>query len=91
MPEPIPVTVIGRLAVDLNLLGRGIGSARLKDVVLRTAQAAEIAGIRAILVHAINESAKQFYENLGFVASPANPMTLKISVRAAAHTLAGQA
>jgi len=91
MPEPIPVTVIGRLAVDLNLLGRGIGSARLKDAVLRTAQAAEIAGIRAILVHAINESAKQFYENLGFVASPANPMTLKISVRAAAHTLAGQA
>ena len=89
MPEPIPVMVIGRLAVDLNIQGRGIGSALLKDAVLRTVQAAEIAGIRAILVHAINESAKRFYEKLGFTESPTNPMTLMITVRAAAHALAG--
>ena len=88
MPNHIPVMVIGRLAVDLKFQGRGIGSALLKDAVLRTVQAAEIAGIRAILVHAINESAKRFYEKLGFMASPTNPMTLMITVRAAAHTLA---
>jgi GNAT superfamily N-acetyltransferase len=88
MPDPVPVMVIGRLAVDLKFQGRGIGSALLKDAVLRTVQAAEIAGIRAILVHAINESAKRFYEKLGFMASPTNPMTLMITVQAAAHALA---
>jgi GNAT superfamily N-acetyltransferase len=89
MPDPIPVMVIGRLAIDLKLQGRRVGTALLKDAVLRTAQAAEIAGIRAIFVHAINESAKRFYEKLGFTASPTNPMTLMITVRAAAHALAG--
>jgi GNAT superfamily N-acetyltransferase len=88
MPNPIPVIVIGRLAMDIKFQGRGIGSALLKDAVLRTVQAAEIAGIRAILVHAINESAKRFYEKLGFMASPTNPMTLMMTVRAAALALA---
>jgi GNAT superfamily N-acetyltransferase len=88
MPNPIPVMVIGRLAIDLKFQGRGIGSALLKDAVLRTVQAAEIAGIRAILVHSLNEGAKRFCEKLGFMASPTNPMTLMITVRAAAHTLA---
>jgi GNAT superfamily N-acetyltransferase len=88
MPNPIPVIVIGRLAMDIKFQGRGIGSALLKDAVLRTVQAAEIAGIRAILVHAINESAKRFYEKLGFMPSPTNPMTLMMTVRAAAQALA---
>jgi GNAT superfamily N-acetyltransferase len=87
MPNPIPVIVIGRLAIDLKFQGQGIGSALLKDAVLRTLQAAEIAGIRAILVHAISDGAKRFYEKLGFMASPTNPMTLMITVQAAAHTL----
>jgi GNAT superfamily N-acetyltransferase len=87
MPNPIPVMVIGRLGVDLKFQGRGIGSALLRDAVLRTVQAAEIAGIRAILVHAISESAKRFYEKMGFMPSPTNPMTLMIAVRAAAHAL----
>jgi GNAT superfamily N-acetyltransferase len=90
MPDPIPVMVIGRLAIDLQFQGRGIGSALLKDAVLRTVQAAEIVGIRAILVHAISEGAKRFYEKLGFMASPTNPMTLMITVQAASHTLAGK-
>ena len=90
MPNPIPVMVIGRLAIDLKLQGRGIGSALLRYAVLRTVQAAEIAGIRAILVHAINENAKRFYERLGFAASPTNPMTLIVTVQAAAHTLRQQ-
>jgi GNAT superfamily N-acetyltransferase len=82
MPNPIPVMVIGRLGIDLNFQGRGIGSALLRDAVLRTLQASEIAGIRAILVHAISESAKRFYEKMGFVASPTNPVTLIIAVGA---------
>jgi GNAT superfamily N-acetyltransferase len=88
MPNPIPVIVIGRLAIDLKFQGQGIGSALLKDAVLRTVQAAEIAGIRAILVHAISDGAKRFYEKLGFMASPTNPMTLTITVPAVAHSLA---
>jgi len=90
MPNPIPVMVIGRLAIDLKFQGRGIGSALLKDAVLRTVRAAEIAGIRAILVHAMSPAAKRFYERLGFVSSPTNPMTLTITVRAAAQALAGK-
>jgi GNAT superfamily N-acetyltransferase len=80
MPDPIPVMVIGRLAVDKNWQGRGIGYGLVRDAVLRTLQASEIAGIRAILVHALNEQAKQFYEKCGFIASPTAPMTLMITI-----------
>lgn len=81
MPDPIPVMVIGRLAVDQQWQGKGIGRALLRDAILRTLQAAEIAGIRAILVHAISEEAKQFYEKYGFAASLIDPMTLMIRVQ----------
>ena len=88
MPNPVPVMVIGRLAIDLRFQGRGIGSALLRDAVLRTAQAAEIAGIRAILVHAISEDVKRFYERSGFIPSSVDPMTLMITVTEAANALA---
>lgn len=87
MPDPIPVMVIGRLAVDRNWQGKGIGRALLRDAILRTLQAAEIAGIRAILVQAISEEAKQFYEKCGFTASPVDSMTLMIRVKDAAASL----
>jgi GNAT superfamily N-acetyltransferase len=87
MPNPVPVMVIGRLAIDLGFQGCGIGSALLKDAVLRTMRAAEIAGIRAILVHAISESAKRFYERSGFIASPIDPLTLMITVAEAVKAL----
>ncbi len=80
MPDPVPVMVIGRLAIDQSMQAQGIGPALLRDAVLRTLQAAEIAGIRAILVHAISDRAKRFYERWGFVSSPAEPMTLMITV-----------
>jgi GNAT superfamily N-acetyltransferase len=80
MPDPIPVMVIGRLAVDRHWQGKGIGRALLRDAILRTLQAAEIAGVRAIFVHAISEDAKQFYEQCGFTASPVDPMTLMVKV-----------
>lgn len=80
MPDPVPVMVLGRLAVDRAYQGRGLGAGLLRDAILRTLQAAEIGGIRAILVHAISEEAKQFYEHHGFVESPIDPMTLMIVV-----------
>ena len=85
MPDPIPVMVIGRLAVDRHWQGKGIGRALLRDAILRTLQASEIAGIRAILVHAISEDAKQFYEKCGFNDSPVDPMTLMVKVNDAAN------
>ncbi len=80
MPDPIPVMILGRLAVDRGFQGQGIGAGLLKDAILRTLQAAEIRRIRAVLVHAISESAKRFYEAKGFRASPVDPMTLMITL-----------
>jgi GNAT superfamily N-acetyltransferase len=80
MPDPVPVMIIGRLAVDLEYQGRGIAQGLLRDAILRTVQAAEIAGIRAILVHAISEEARRFYVRHGFVESPVAPMTLMTTV-----------
>lgn len=87
MPDPVPVMILGRLAVDEAFQGRGIGPALLADAVLRTVQAAEIAGIRAMLVHAISERAKRFYEAHGFRASPIDPMTLMITLAEAERIL----
>ena len=87
MPNPVPVIVLGRLAVDKRAQGQHIGSGLLRDAVLRTAQAAEIAGIRAILVHAISEEAKRFYAGHGFVASPVDPLTVMIAVAEAVKIL----
>ena len=88
MPDPLPVMVLGRLAVDRSFHGRGIGTGLLRDAILRTVHAAEIAGIRAILVHAISETAKRFYENHGFIVSPVDPMTVMITVAEAARIIA---
>ena len=88
MPDPVPVILIGRLAIDSRFQGRGIGADLLRDAVLRTLQAAEIAGIRAILVNAISANAKGFYERYGFISSPVHPQTLMITVTEAARMLA---
>ena len=87
MPDPLPVMVLGRLAVDQGHQRRGIGTGLLRDAVLRAVQAAEIAGIRAILVHAISMAAKRFYEACGFIASPIDPLTVMITVAEAAKIL----
>lgn len=80
MPDPLPVMIVGRLAVERGWQGRNIGRSLLRDAILRTLQAAQIGGIRAILVHAISEDAKRFYERHGFASSPVDPMTLMLSV-----------
>ena len=87
MPDPLPVMVLGRLVVDKSFQRRGIGKGLLRDAVLRTVQAAEIAGIRVILVHAISEPAKRFYEGCGFIASPIDPLTVVLTVAEAEKIL----
>lgn len=81
MPDPMPMTVIGRLAIDQHWQGKGLGTLLLRDAILRTAQAAAIIGMRGLLVHALTQAAKRFYENNGFLESPSNPMTLLVALK----------
>lgn len=76
MPDPIPVVVLGRLAIDRSLQGQGIGRALVRDALLRVAQAGEAIGIHGVLVHALSEPARAFYLAVGFEPSPLDPMTL---------------
>ena len=88
MPDPIPMMVIGRLAIDQRWHGRGIGRALLRDAVRRTLQAAGIVGVRGILVHALSPAAKRFYETCGLRESPGNPNTLLVTLDDARAALA---
>jgi GNAT superfamily N-acetyltransferase len=89
MPDPVPIMIIGRLAVDQEFHGHGLGQGILRDAALRTLQAADIAGIRAILVHAISSDAQRFYERHGFVRSPIDPMMLMITLADLAREFSG--
>jgi len=80
MPDPIPVVVLGRLAVDLGLQGQGVGRALVRDAALRVVQSAHLIGIRGMLIHAISTDAKHFYERLGFDVSPMDTMMLMATV-----------
>ncbi|MEO6064677.1 MAG: GNAT family N-acetyltransferase [Lysobacterales bacterium] len=80
MPDPVPVAVLGRLAVHADWMRQGIGSGLLKDAILRTFQLAGQMGIRALLCHAIDEQAKAFYLKHGFLESPIDPMTVMLSL-----------
>ena len=81
MPQPLPVIVLGRLAVDIKHQGHRLGVALLKDAMLRTRNLSRIVGIRAMLVHAISDEARRFYESHGFQMSPIGPMTLFLSMK----------
>lgn len=80
MPDPVPVAVLGRLAIDLSYQGRGIGRALVRDAGLRLLNAAEILGIRCVRVHAISDDARAFYEAVGFLPSPPDPMMLMVGL-----------
>jgi GNAT superfamily N-acetyltransferase len=84
MPSPIPAIVLGRLAVDRRYQRQGIGVGLLRDAIERTMKAATIAGIRAIVVHAIDEGAARFYERQGFRRSATHPLTLMMALKDAA-------
>ena len=80
MPNPIPVAVLARLAVDRDWQGKGIGRALFRDAASRVAHAADLIGIRGIVVHAISEEARRFYLALGFDPSPGESMTLMVTL-----------
>lgn len=90
MPDPIPVMILGRLAVDIRYQGHGLGHGLLRDALLRTLQVAEQAGIRAVLLHAMTEEAKRFYQRAGFQESPVDPMTMMIAVADVDRALAAR-
>ena len=74
--HPIPIMLLARLAVDLRWQGCGIGASLLRDAMLRTLHVADMAGLRALTVHAKHDSARSFYEGFGFVPSPTDPLHL---------------
>lgn len=80
MPDPIPVVILGRLAIDQSQQGRGMGRALVRDAGQRILHAADAIGIRGVIVHALSAEAKAFYERVGFEASPLDPMTLMITL-----------
>lgn len=80
MPDPVPVMVLARLAVDLRSQGTHLGASLLQDALERAVAVSDQVGVRALLVHALHERAKQFYEHHGFVASPTHPMMLMMNM-----------
>lgn len=74
--HPVPIMLLARLGVDLAWQGKGVGAGLLRDAVLRTLQAADIAGIRALVVHAKHDAARSFYERYDFESSPTDPLHL---------------
>ena len=80
MPDPIPVVVLGRLAIDKSLQHQGMGRALVRDAGLRVIQVAETIGIRGMMVHALSNEARAFYLRTGFEPSPIDPMLLMITL-----------
>lgn len=90
LPEPVPVIVLGRLALAADWQGKGIGAALLRDAILRSIRVSRELGARALLVHAISESAREFYLGAGFVESPINRMILMLGLVKLAATSSGR-
>lgn len=79
--HPVPVILLARLAVDSTVKGKGLGAALLHDALARTLQAADIAGIRAVIVHAKDDDARRFYEHFDFEPSPTDPYHLYLLIK----------
>ncbi|MEQ1694370.1 MAG: GNAT family N-acetyltransferase [Hyphomicrobiaceae bacterium] len=88
MPDPVPMALLGRLAVDQSAHGFGIGAGLLQDAMLRTMQAAALLGIRGILVDALDDDARAFYEKYGFRSSTALPLKLMVTLAEVERALA---
>jgi GNAT superfamily N-acetyltransferase len=82
MPAQIPVVILARLAVDRRFQGQGVGRALLKDALMRTLQAADTIGVRAMLIHALDEEAGGFNAHFGFAPSPIDPLVLMMPLKA---------
>lgn len=88
MPDPLPVLLLGRLAVDMRYRNRGLGQALVRDAMIRSVNVSRNAGVFAMLVHAISDQAKRFYLSRGFVESPLQPMTLLMTLETVRSILA---
>ena len=88
MPNyPIGVIVLTRLAIDARFQGRGLATTLLQDAFARVERAADIVGVRALFVHAINDSAREFYLHQGFIPSPMEPLHLMLAMKDLRATL----
>ena len=81
MPEPVPVVLLGRLAIDRAWQGRDIGRTLFRDAGMRVAQAADVIGIRGVVVHALSDNARRFYLALGFVECVHDSMILVVKLQ----------
>ena len=81
MPDPVPVILLSRLAVDRKEQGSCLGQHLLRDAILRSVEASEIIGVRALLVHALNDTARAFYTHFDFEKSPTDPQHLLLLMR----------
>jgi GNAT superfamily N-acetyltransferase len=81
MPDPIPVILLSRLAIDRKEQGKGLGSHLLRDAITRGVAAADLIGVRAILVHALHDEARAFYTHFDFEPSPTDPLHLLLSIK----------
>lgn len=78
---PVPLMVLARLAVIKEWQSKGVGTGLLKDAILRTLRAADIAGLRALVVHAKNDEVRQFYDRFGFIPSPSDQLHLHYLIK----------
>lgn len=89
MPDPVPVILLSRLAVDRGEQGKGLGRHLLRDAIARSVEAADLIGVRAILVHAVGDGARSFYVRFGFESSPTDPLHLLLLIRDARAAIGG--
>jgi GNAT superfamily N-acetyltransferase len=89
MPDPVPVILLARLAVDRKERGRGLGSHLLRDAIARCVQVADTVAVRAILAHALHEEARSFYEHFDFAPSPTDPLQMLLSMKDARAVVGG--
>ena len=91
MPEPVPVILLSRLAIDRSEHGKGLGRHLLRDAILRSVRAADPIGVRALLVHAVSDEARSFYLHFGFESSPTDPLHLLLLIRDARAAISSSA
>jgi predicted N-acetyltransferase YhbS len=89
MPQPVPLTLLGRLAVDATFQGEGLGGALLRDAIQRTLIVADSVGVRALITHAANPQAAKFYGRFGFVPSPTDELHMVLMLKNARAFLKG--
>lgn len=81
MPDPVPVILLSRLAIERKEQGKGLGAHLLRDAITRSVAAADLIGVRAILVHALHDQARTFYTHFDFEASPTDPLHLLLPIK----------